>query len=349
MSFGRRAALAAVVAVGVGVVLAWPSLAATPAGSGWWTSVPSAPAPVPAVPNPAAPGPGQLGVSATPAGATSVSAVKFTMDDGEVPKSLEVEIAGGFGQQAAVVVACPAANAWAPEAGGPYSDAPAAACDQHQSVAQLTAAGTLLFALDAGFLTKDSLDLVIAPGAVDANGQKVTPLFSLVLANPPAKNLATVKTDTTAPALEPGLGSTDTTSAPVLADSPTSGIDQSGTPPAAVDGSAAPVVDASLEPAPAPAVGPAAPAVVPAPGVALGAVRRTADDGISTDEQARRFGLLLFPLAVLGGIWALNATTPSLRGVGRLARPFTPADADQGEGGLARFRRERIEPPVPLR
>jgi hypothetical protein len=310
--------------------------------------VPSAPAPVPAVPNPAAPGPGQLGVSATPAGATSVAAVRFTMDDGEVPKSLEVEIAGGFGQQAAVVVACPAVAGWAPASGGPSSDAPAAACDQHQSVAQLTDAGSLLFALDAGFLTKDSLDLVIAPGAVDANGQKVTPLFSLVLANPSAKNLTTVKTDTMAPILEPGPVAADSTSAPAASDNPTAGIDQSA-PVGVADSPTTPASDPSLEPAPAAAAGPAAPVVVPAPGVALGPVRRTADDGITTDEQARRFGLLLFPLAALGSIWALNTTAPALRGIGRLGRPLTPSEADQGQGGLARFRRDRLEPPVPLR
>jgi hypothetical protein len=337
----RLAAPAIALAVAVGL-LAAPTLGVTAAGSGWWTTVPTLPAPIPAAPNPAAPGPGQLGVSATPAGATSVAAVRFTLSEGELPTGMDIEIAGGAGQQAAVVVACPASTAWSPASGGPMAEAPPAACDTHLSLAQLVGDTVLHFPLDAGFLTNGVLDLVILPGAVDANGQKVTPLFNLILTPPPAQSVAVSRTDSSSSSFSFDSSST-TTFDPAVTDDPTIGLGQSS----ALE---APPTTEFNAPADIPTSPPTSiieSTVTPAPGVALGPTRRTADD---SSDRARNFGLLLFPLAVLGGIWALNTTTPGLRGIGRLARPVVPGDGTApGEGGLARFRRDRTSPPVPLR
>jgi len=205
--------------------------------------------------------------------------------------------------------------------------------------------GTLSFTVSPAFLTGDQLDLVIVPGSIDTGGQKVTPAFNLVLAAPTVGALATTRSQTSPDPAAPFEPTTTSSTAASVDDDPRLTDAPVGTTAPIFE--TVPTQEAFLEPGPTQAAPPLL--VVPAPGVALGPTRRTAeqaDDGAA----ARRFALILFPIAFVGGIWALNATTPALHGIGRLGRPApAPTAGEPSPGGLARFRRERTDPPVPLR
>ena len=100
----------------------------------------------------------------------------------------------------------------------------------------------------------------------------------------------------------------------------------------------------------------AGPTIMPAAGVALGPARRVARQVHRAGRDGAAYlGLVMFPIAGAAAIWAFNTRTPGLRGIGPFARPAPVAADGLGavaaptEGGIARFRRRRSEPFVPLR
>ena len=298
----------AVVAVAAGAAV--PAEAASLLQSAWWTSNPQLPVPVPAdIPGRA--GPGQLEVAANATGATSVTAIRFLLGEGESPTSIRMVVVSGTGATAAIV-ACPTAEAWVPAEGGSLASAPGAACERARSTGVASAdGGSWSFPLGPSFVADGAVDLVFTPGTLESTGQ--APTFAVVFARPENGALG-VTTD-------PALVNPGTPSAPI-APNASAGFDaaQISDPAAPVD--AAPTDPAATEvpaAAPVPQVGsesaPRLPASTPSSGVAD---RSLAGAARSTDH-GRAVGLVLFPLAGLAAIYALNRSVPRLRGVGPLA------------------------------
>ncbi len=176
-----RARLRVATAVGVTGLLvgsAGPALAVSGVQAAYWWSGGSAGA-APQVPA------GGLYVSASPSGPQAVSALRFSLGDGESAPTLQLKIAqmesadaaAAAGLNATPVLACPAKGNWkVPDGGaGDLSSAPAADCAKGSVNGELSSDGkTMTFdlsLLDQG----DTVDIVLVPGEVNAPGGGTVP------------------------------------------------------------------------------------------------------------------------------------------------------------------------------
>jgi hypothetical protein len=247
---------------------AHPAAADAPAASGWWSQASSLPPP----PDVSSDG---LYVQGGPSGPVAISALRFSLPEGQTPKKL-VLVPNGVASPSAAVQVCPlktASEQFKPAQNGAWADAPAYDCD-----AKLAVVGT---ADDAGTLTFDVAALadggtlavaVIATGASDR----------VPIAKPDASALTTEASPTASSA------STDTAST-------YSPVDSTYTAPETGSASSTGSGSVALPPVAAPNVPSQSAAATPESTAAAGASTPSADHplaitGTSSNDLATRLG-----------------------------------------------------------
>lgn len=358
----RRLALAALALITLGAsMLASPAPAgaASLSKSAWWykartgdpaTAVPPQAGPlpggIPTAPAPPTPGPptvpeGSLLVEGTPAGASAVAAMTFTLSSTEsVPVLTITPSATSQVPADAIVLACRAAVEWAApdQDPGAWEEKPLVACDQ--SVQGIPGdAGVLTFPLAPLCQACTSLDIVLVPGVVATPPGTPAPVGSSFSLAFDAKEGAKLET---AAGSSPTDTFTGSTASPSFASGGTSspgfsspGSFATATPPV-------PVAQPALEPQ---EQAPTVPQQTALPVATTVGRDRTA--------QGVAFLVLLAGLAFA----ALAHLTPARAedgtiGLGRFQRPVAAAAIDVPlepvSGGLGRFARPRSGPPPAL-
>jgi hypothetical protein len=173
----RTSALLAGLLIFAGVGPAWAS---PPNAYGWWWKAqPDAAVTVP--PPPTVPQ-GGLYVAADPSGATAVSALRFDVVRGAIPRTLLLRVSSAQGTPA--LRACRASSSWSRAQGGPYSASPTIDCTA--STAGAASRDGSSFSFSVGSLSRNGqVDVVVLP-AVGATA------FQVAFQAPPADTLDVV-------------------------------------------------------------------------------------------------------------------------------------------------------------
>jgi hypothetical protein len=198
----RPAALAAAAVLLAVLGTGTPAAGAGPDETGWWsrTSI----GPLLPVGLPTGVPAGGLFVAGDPDGRSGVSALRFSLAEGELATTLSLAVESTVGVPAVLV--CRTAIGWSGQQGGQLSQAPRDACEEGAVEATLSEDRTTLLADVGGLGEPGRLDVLLVPAEPSA--------FRLVLAPPGEDTLATSPApvepgplpDGSAPAADGGFG-----------------------------------------------------------------------------------------------------------------------------------------------
>ena len=160
----RWFAVVACVMAAVGVLVGSPAGAVAPDEAGWWWRVQDLPVGVPVAPTTEE---GQLMVADAPDGETAITALRFTLAEGDTAPILTLKAANEVNGSGMKIVACPALTPWAPGDAQPWDARPSANCAATQAVGSRADDGTWTFAL-TGFSDGNSYDVVLQPAEPEA-------------------------------------------------------------------------------------------------------------------------------------------------------------------------------------
>lgn len=323
----RRLRVVGFALMALGVFPVAGTYGATSDAAGWWSRTSS---PAPLDPTAAKLEEGQLLVEGGPGGATAITALRWTLDEGETAPTLTITPADGSATPPNLVLqACAATSPWEESAGGPFDEAPTYDCASAVEGTVAEDGSSIELAL-APLLQGTTLDVVLVPG-------EATAPFSLKIDRAAATTLTTTSSSS---GFDSGSssGSFDSGSTSGSFDSGTSSSPaSSGSSFAAPSGGTA-TFDSPATPPPGPPPGPPAET---AAGGDTGAVATAAQPlaafGGGDSDRARNLGIavLLAGLAVCAWAWvatssamapeAAPATEPAEGGrrFGRFARPVT--------------------------
>lgn len=155
----RWLSVAALVVVGVTLLVGSSAGAVAPEQTGWWWRVQDLPVAVPVKPTTEE---GQLMVADAPDGALAIAAIRFTLAEGETAPILTLKAANDANGGGMKIVACPALTPWGPGDAQAWNARPAANCGAMQAAGSRAEDGTWTFAL-TGFSEGNAYDVVLQP------------------------------------------------------------------------------------------------------------------------------------------------------------------------------------------
>lgn len=306
----RLALAAAAVAAAVSAWPAPPAVSVAPDATAWWARTqlgPLVPIPSPRVPE------GGLYVSAVAQETVAVSALRFDIPPDATVGDLVLEIESSQGTVA--LGACVVPVVWPAEQGGPYANAPAASCSQGSAPARVE--GTTVRIPASGLVDQGRVNVLLLPAA--------GAVFDAVFKKPGTDALTVTEASPVTTTTETTVAETGSTSTGEDFDFGTDVVAEPFRPPADVGTVAAPPTTA------APAggrVGPRRP-VPPGP-----ATVTPVQNIVRTNPRHRAIAILLATDLLLyyyllrtnwfgkiRGDDAVPAADPSVRGIGRFARP----------------------------
>lgn len=177
-----------------GVLLVLPASAgnAPVKDVGWWYRAKTGPLGAAPVPAPTVPDGGlYVAGSPDPDGATAISAVRFTLQQGDALPVLTLKVASQQGKEVTSIAACPSGSAWTPVQAGTWDSKPKAACDLGSVQGIPNDDGSAYtFALDP-IVKGTDVDVVIVPGAIPGAPAPATGVFSLAFQPPGPDAVAT--------------------------------------------------------------------------------------------------------------------------------------------------------------
>lgn len=212
---GRRRLARAAVATAAGAVAAAPFLLAAPARavsgieSGYWFSAQASGGVLP--PPPTVPAKG-LWVSSNPSGPQAISAVRFSLAEGESTPVLTLKVHQSTGTLA--LLACPTTSSWKAGDAQASSEQPKYDCSGAHAAAVISSDSTTVTLDLTGVVTSSVADLALVPDAPSGT-PAVSPTFDITFEPVTADQVRVTQSAVAAPASGP-----DTSSTPVF-DTPT--------------------------------------------------------------------------------------------------------------------------------
>lgn len=194
MTARLRLLMAAIAIVCVQALALSSARSATLIRTAWWTNLHQGAADLSPL-NPAPPAKGGLTVGATPLGATAISGLHYTLDEGETSPVLHLTVDPSSTNSTAdgiVILACLAGAGWSEGGGQDLSAAPPALCDAAHGGRSVTgqrdAAGTSWIFPLASLQLGQVVDVLLVPAA--ASGTPVQP-YQVNFAAPTARSMTT--------------------------------------------------------------------------------------------------------------------------------------------------------------